>query len=110
MIFLTADEEASKLIPPRTPWHNGKVERSHRNDQRYFYNWEKFGSLDEFNRKLAEHLEWSNNKFMRVLGKSPVQRLSELMNTETPQLPQRISPSAEDDQRTSAGLRKRADA
>ena len=26
-----------KLIPPRTPWHNGKVERSHRNDQRYFY-------------------------------------------------------------------------
>ncbi len=24
------------LIPPRTPWHNGKVERSHRNDQRYF--------------------------------------------------------------------------
>lgn len=29
-----------KLIPPRTPWHNGKVERSHRNDQRYFYDWE----------------------------------------------------------------------
>ena len=28
-----------KLIPPRTPWHNGKVERSHRNDQRYFYDW-----------------------------------------------------------------------
>lgn len=26
-----------KLIPPRTPWHNGKVEQSHRNDQRYFY-------------------------------------------------------------------------
>jgi len=24
-----------KLIPPRTPWHNGKVERSHRNDQRF---------------------------------------------------------------------------
>ena len=22
----------NKLIPPRTPWHNGKVERSHRND------------------------------------------------------------------------------
>ena len=22
------------LIPPRTPWHNGKVERSHRNEQR----------------------------------------------------------------------------
>ncbi len=25
-----------KLIPPRTPWYNGKIKRSHRNDQRYF--------------------------------------------------------------------------
>ena len=61
-----------KLIPPRTPWHNGKVERSHRNDQRYFYNWETFRSVDELNRKLAEHLKWSNSKPMRTLGnKSP---------------------------------------
>ena len=67
-----------KLIPPRTPWHNGKVERSHRNDQRYFYDWEYFRSLDEFNHKLAEHLEWSNNKTMRTLGrKSPAQLLRE---------------------------------
>lgn len=67
-----------KLIPPRTPWHNGKVERSHRNDQRYFYDWEHFSSLDEYNRKLKEHLEWSNNKTMRTLGrKSPVQLLEE---------------------------------
>lgn len=33
------------LIPLRTSWHNGKVERSHRNDQRYFYDWETFGSV-----------------------------------------------------------------
>ncbi len=66
------------LIPPRTPWHNGKVERSHRNDQRYFYDWEKFGSVEELNRKLKVHLEWSNNKTMRTLGrKSPVQLLQE---------------------------------
>lgn len=57
-----------KLIPPRTPWHNGKVERSHRNDQRYFYDWEHFKSLDELNQKLSEHLKWSNNKTMRTLG------------------------------------------
>ncbi len=69
-----------KLIPPRTPWHNGKVERSHRNDQRYFYDWEHFSSLEEFNHKLAEHLIWSNNKTMRTLGrKSPVQLLREKM-------------------------------
>lgn len=66
------------LIPPRTPWHNGKVERSHRNDQRYFYDWETFRTLDELNMKLAKHLEWSNNKTMRTLGrKSPAQLLAE---------------------------------
>ena len=69
---------AHKLIPPRTPWHNGKVERSHRNDQRYFYDWETFGSVEELNMKLAEHLEWSNHKPMRTLGvKSPVELLRE---------------------------------
>lgn len=45
-----------KLIPPRTPWHNGKVERSHRNDRRYFYDWEHFSSVDEFNETLRYHL------------------------------------------------------
>ena len=69
-----------KLIPPRTPWHNGKVERSHRNDQRYFYDWETFRGVEELNRKLAEHLIWSNNKPMRTLGnKSPVEMLAERM-------------------------------
>ena len=67
-----------KLIPPRTPWHNGKVERSHRNDQRYFYDWETFRSVEELNMKLAEHLRWSNNKPMRTLGnKSPLHILKE---------------------------------
>lgn len=71
---------AHVLIPPRTPWHNGKVERSHRNDQRYFYDWEKFHSVDELNEKLKVHLQWSNNKTMRTLGrKSPVQLLKEKM-------------------------------
>ena len=57
-----------KLIPPRTPWHNGKVERSHRNDQRYFYDWETFRSVEELNEKPSKHLIWSNNKSMRTLG------------------------------------------
>lgn len=67
-----------KLIAPRTPWHNGKVERSHRNDQRYFYDWEMFGSVEELNKKLRNHLRWSNHKTMRTLGrKSPIQLLEE---------------------------------
>lgn len=69
------------LIPPRTPWHNGKVERSHRNDQQYFYDWETFRSLDELNAKLKEHLKWSNSKTMRTLGrKSPIQLLKEKLS------------------------------
>lgn len=66
------------LIPPRTPWHNGKVERSHRNDQRYFYDWEKFSSVSELNEKLKKHLSWSNRKPMRTLkNKSPLEILRE---------------------------------
>ena len=67
---------AHKLIPPRTPWKNGKVERSHRNDQRYFYDWEKFASVDELNQKLESYLNWSNAKPMRTMDwQSPIQRL-----------------------------------
>ena len=78
---------AHKLIPPRTPWHNGKVERSHRNDQRYFYDWETFRSVDELNKKLAQHLIWSNNKPMRTLkGKSPRDMLAEKLREQ--RLPQ----------------------
>lgn len=78
---LTELKISHKLIPPRTPWHNGKVERSHRNDQRYFYDWEKFSDINEFNRKLAEHLSWSNNKPMRTLGgRSPLRLLQEKLS------------------------------
>jgi len=67
-----------KLIKPRTPWHNGKVERSHRMDQRYFYEWETFTDMKEYNKKLSEHLEWTNNKPMRIFkGKSPEEKLED---------------------------------
>lgn len=76
---------AHKLIPPRTPWHNGKVERSHRNDQRYFYDWETFRSVEELNKKLAEHLKWSNNKPMRTLkDKSPRDMLTAKLREQRP--------------------------
>lgn len=80
-IALRNEGISHKLIPPRTPWHNGKVERSHRNDQRYFYDWERFGSVDELNEKLREHLHWSNSKTMRTLGrKSPIILLKEKLS------------------------------
>ena len=40
-----------QLIRPRTPRHNGKVERSHRNDNERFYNNLKFDSLEDLRNK-----------------------------------------------------------
>ena len=42
-----------KLIKPYTPRHNGKVERSHRKDNEYFYASHKFFSFDDFKKQLA---------------------------------------------------------
>lgn len=68
---------AHRLIAPRTPWHNGKVERSHRNDQRYLQ-LGTFRIVDELNQKLAKHLIWSNSKPMRTLkNRSPKELLAE---------------------------------
>ena len=44
-----------KLIRPYTPRHNGKVERSHRKDNEYFYATHKFYSFDDFKKQLAVH-------------------------------------------------------
>ena len=56
-----------KLIRPYTPRHNGKVERSHREDQKKFYNSHSFFSLDDFAKQLAVHNRRSNNLPMRPL-------------------------------------------
>ncbi len=66
-----------KLILPRTPWHNGKVKRSHRNGRGYFYDWETFRSVEELKKKLAKHLILSNNKTMRTLGRKNYVQLIE---------------------------------
>ena len=56
-----------KLIRPYTPRHNGKVERSHREDQKRFYSCHSFYSLDDFQKQLTVHLRRSNNFHMRPL-------------------------------------------
>ena len=56
-----------KLIRPYTPRHNGKVERSHREDQKLFYSCHAFYSLDDFVKQLAVHNRRSNNLPMRPL-------------------------------------------
>ncbi len=56
-----------KLIRPYTPRHNGKVERSHREDQKRFYDTHSFYSLDDFGGQLAAHQNRSNRLPMRPL-------------------------------------------
>ena len=57
-----------KLIRPYTPRHNGKVERSHREDQKRFYSCHSFFSLDDFANQLAVHNRRSNYLPMRPLN------------------------------------------
>ena len=56
-----------KLIRPYTPRHNGKVERSHREDQKRFYDTHRFYSLADFDGKLPAHQSRSNSRPMRPL-------------------------------------------
>ena len=70
-----------KLIKPFTPRHNGKVERSHRKDNEYFYATHKFYSLDDLNAQLAVNNRNYNSSPMRPLKwQSPKQVLLDFLN------------------------------
>ena len=56
------------VLRPRTPWHNGKVERSHRNDQERFYNHLRFFSFRDLQTQLRRYLFRSNSIPMATLG------------------------------------------
>ena len=58
---------AHKLIKPFTPRHNGKVERSHRKDNEYFYATHSFYSFADFAAQLKVHNRKYNNFPMRPL-------------------------------------------
>lgn len=51
-------------IRPATPRHNGKVERSHREDQKRFYDRTTFYSLPDARKQLKKYLKRSNNRAM----------------------------------------------
>jgi len=67
-----------KLIKPKTPRHNGKVERSHRKDQERFYYKKVFCSFEDFKNRLKYWEKEYNNFPMKPLGwKSPNEKLKE---------------------------------
>lgn len=69
-----------KLIRPYTPRHNGKVERSHRKDNEYFYATHRFYSFEDFKAQLKVHSRKYNAFPMRPLGwKSPKDTLFDFL-------------------------------
>ena len=68
-------------IRPRTPKHNGKVERSHRNDNERFYSFLSFYSLEDLIRQGTQYLKRSNNISMQVLSYlAPIEMKQKLLN------------------------------
>lgn len=73
-----------QLIRPRTPRHNGKVERSHRNDQNRFYNYLKFYSYDDLKHQMKNYLNRSNNIPMQVLDwLTPIEKRNKINEAKT---------------------------
>jgi transposase InsO family protein len=69
-----------KLIKPRTPRHNGKVERSHRKDQERFYFKRVFVSFGDFKEKLKRWMTVYNNFPMKPLKwLSPNEKLAKFL-------------------------------
>ena len=67
-----------KLIKPKTPRHNGKVERSHRKDQERFYYNKVFCSFEDFKNRLKYWEKTYNDFPMKPLDwKSPNEKLKE---------------------------------
>lgn len=56
-----------KFIRPYMPWHSGKAEHSHREDQKRFYDSRRFYLLSDFAAQFVTHLNCSNNFPMRLL-------------------------------------------
>lgn len=65
--YLMDHQIRHKRIKPHTPRHNGKVERSHREDQKRLYDQAKFFSFEDFKSQLRRHNQRSNHMPMRPL-------------------------------------------
>jgi len=74
-------------IRPRTPRHNGKVERSHRKDNKDFYAYESFDSLADLRRKGKAFLAQYNNTPISSIGMlTPLEKRQQLMQKSKPHM------------------------
>ena len=68
-------------IRPRIPRRNGKVERSHRNDNKRFYSFLSFYSLEDLIKQGSKYLKRSNNIPMQILNYlTPIEMRQKLLN------------------------------
>ncbi len=78
-----ADKKGYKVkrTRPYSPWQNGKVERSHREDGKILYNRVTFKSYEEMIKKVAKHEKRYNSTAKKVLNfKSPNEIIEESNN------------------------------
>lgn len=69
-----------QLIRPRTLRHNGKVERSHRNDNERFYRNMSFYSCEDLKYQMKKYLYRSNRLSMQSLNwKTPIEKRNLLL-------------------------------
>ena len=66
--FCRINKIEHKLIRPRTPRHNGKVERSHRSDNERFYKYLKFYSFEDLQNQMRAYLKRSNDIPSSTIG------------------------------------------
>ena len=73
-----------RSIRPYSLWQNGKVERSHREDNKILYNCKVFTSEKELMEQVKKHGKRYNNTVKTVLKfKSPNQVVSEYFQSAT---------------------------
>lgn len=69
------------LIRPHTPWHNGKVERSHRSDQERFYDHLSLYSYNNLLVQMKRYMRRSNRIPMPILSR--ISSISKRRESET---------------------------
>ena len=69
------------LIDPGKPAQNGKVERSHRSDQKMFYDRNRFKTVIDLKRKLEEWNNYYNNLEHCSLGGKTPNEMIKILNT-----------------------------
>lgn len=77
-IFCRENNIIHYLIDPGKPAQNGIVERSHREDQEKFYEQNKFGNIQDLQRKLREwNIYYNNLEHCGLAGKTPNEFLAD---------------------------------